>query len=370
MPSDGTNARVLRWGILAPGGIAETFVGDLQLDPATRGVTDVAHRVVAIASASGKPKADNFLKRMYSSTPEHVKEAKSIRTYGSYEELVADADVEIVYIASPQSHHYRQVKLCLENGKHVLCEKPITINAKQVATLTELAKRNRLFFMEARWTKFMDIFRELVRLVHVDKVVGKVYRVHSDFGQFLPEDHRLYRPELGGGGMLDCGIYPLTYIMALLWAHPDNERASPRITASMRISPKYQVDEDTTAVLQFDKINATGIVTVNTRVDLHRPAFHTIIQGDKGDILVHGTHTSRPTSYSIVLKGQEPVVKEPHVPGHGFFWEADECARCIVAGKLESEMVPHSESVYTMEIMDEIRRQGGLVYPADIEAAD
>ncbi|EPQ26696.1 uncharacterized protein PFL1_05675 [Pseudozyma flocculosa PF-1] len=370
MPSDGSsNKRVMRWGILAPGGIAETFVGDLQLDPATRGVTDVAHRVVAVGSASGQKKADDFVKRMYT-TKEQVEEAKAIRTYGSYDELVRDADVEIMYIASPQSHHYQQIKLCLNAGKHVLCEKPITINAEQIRKLSALSKAKNLFFMEARWTKFMDIFREIVKLVHEDKILGHVYRVHSDFGQELPEDHRLYFPELGGGGLLDCGIYPLTYLTALLWDHPDNQRARPRVTGSMRISPKFKVDEDSTGVLQFDKINATGILTVNMRVDLHRPAFHTIIQGDKGDILVHGTHTSRPTAYSIVLKGQKPVTKEPHIPGHGFFWEADECARCIVAGKLESPVVSHEESIFAMEIMDEIRKQGGLQFPEQIERAD
>ena len=132
---------VLKWGILATGGIAETFGRDLTVDPATRDRPDISHKIVAAASSSSADRAKEYLKKI--GAPEDAK------PYGSYKELVADKDVDVIYVATPHSHHYQNVMLCLEAGKNVLCEKALTVNAAQAEKLIQKAKEKNLFFMEA-----------------------------------------------------------------------------------------------------------------------------------------------------------------------------------------------------------------------------
>jgi dihydrodiol dehydrogenase / D-xylose 1-dehydrogenase (NADP) len=132
--------RTLKWGILATGGIAQTFTKDLLLDPTTRGVDSIKHTVVAASSSSSADRAKSFLKDM--GAPSDAK------AYGSYEELAKDPNVEIIYVATPHSHHYQNVRLCLENNKHVLCEKAFTVNAPQLKKLVEIAREKKLFLME------------------------------------------------------------------------------------------------------------------------------------------------------------------------------------------------------------------------------
>ncbi|CAO1623738.1 unnamed protein product [Sympodiomycopsis kandeliae] len=362
--------KTLRWGILASGNICTEFVGDLLLDPAsTRGVTDVAHEVAAVASLSGK--GPSFLERVYSKANK-LELIKDIKVYSDYESLVADPNVDIIYVASPQSHHYRHVKLSLNAGKHVLCEKPFTINEAQAQALIDLAKSKKLFLMEARWVKFFDLFQQVRKLITEDRILGKVYKVCSDFGEGFPDDpnFRLQKAELGGGSMLDLGVYPLTFVSALLWDTPENQREFPQVVSSFRWHPDVAVDEDTTIILQFPKARATGLVTSNQKVNLFRQGYHTIIYGEKGELTISSSHTSRPDTFTIHLKDQEPKTFVPNLPGWGMFWEADECARCIRDGKLESEIVSHEESLYTMRVFDEARKQQDYKFPADIEAVD
>lgn len=359
------SVKTLRWGLFSAAGICDEFVGDLLLDPATRNVSDVKHQVVAVASRSGK--AQTMLKRIYGKAGKEDL-IKDIKVYDDYAPLLADPNVEILYVATCQSHHYAHVKMCLEAGKNVLCEKPFTINAKQAEALCTLAKQKGLFLMEARWLKFFNLFREVRKLVVEDKVLGTVHRVHSDFGEGLPLNHRLFDRNLGGGSLLDIGIYPLTFISSLLWDTPENGRAFPRITSSFRINEQSQCDEDATVVMQFDQSKTTGLLTSNIRTDLHRPSHHTVVYGEKGHLTIGGTHTSRPTEYTVWLKGQEPKRYEPALPGWGMMYEADECARCIRDGKLESDVISHEESLYSMRVLDEARRQHNYVFPAEIEA--
>lgn len=334
-----SNVKELKWAIMASGGICAEFVGDLLLDPKTRGAEDVQHTVVAVASESGK--APGFVAKMY--TEDRKEESEKIKTYNNYSEMLVDPNVEIVYIASPQSHHYRHVKLCLDAGKHVLCEKPFTLNGKQAKALCDLAKQKQLFLMEARWTKFFQLFKEVKKLLHENRAIGKIYRVHSDFGERLPENHRLFDKDLGGGSLLDIGIYPLTYISMMLWDHPENQRTPPTVRSALRMNKEAGVDEDAMVNMTFDKIDATGLLTSNIRVDLFRSGHHTIVYGTDGHLTISGTHTSRPTSYTLYRKGERPKEFTPSLPGWGMMWEADECARCIRDGRLESSEMSHGE---------------------------
>jgi predicted dehydrogenase len=162
----------VRWGILATGGIAETFTKDLLTNPASRDVHDVAHKVVAVASSRSKDSAEAFLDR--------VKAPKGAKTYGSYAELVQDPGVDIIYVATPHSHHFQNTMLALEAGKNVLCEKAFTVTAAQAQKLVDTARAKNLFLMEAVWTRYFPLSVKIRELVS-SGVIGPVYRVIGEW---------------------------------------------------------------------------------------------------------------------------------------------------------------------------------------------
>lgn len=267
LPLHDTKAEVImaapytaKWGIMATGGIAEKFVGDLLLDPAGRDVNDVRHDVVAVASSTSADRASAFIKKLGCKA--------DTKAYGSYEELVKDANVDIIYVASPHSEHYANTLLALEHGKAVCCEKPFTINAAQTKHLAKVAREKNVFLMEAVWIRFFPLVIALKKLLHQDRILGKIHRVHADFAMHFDEDpkHRLFNPDLGGGALLDLGIYPLTWIMILLFEDPDNQGTVPTFTSQMLKTPLTGVDAHTTAAFAFEKTRAMGVMTTTVSV--------------------------------------------------------------------------------------------------------
>ncbi|KAI9845656.1 MAG: hypothetical protein M1837_004630 [Sclerophora amabilis] len=358
----------VRWGILV-------FTKDLLVDPSSRDVNDVKHEVVAVASSSSADKAKKFIR--------DCDVPSSAAAYGSYEELVADKNVDVIYIATPHSHHFQNGMLCLNAGKHVVCEKPFTVNAEQTKVLAELATKKKLFLMEAVWTRFFPLSVQIRDMVSGGKI-GKVYRVMADnsFGDNVEEkygtEHRMVNMELAGGAMLDLGIYSLTWVFQILYhLEPAASRQPPTVASAMSKYPKTGADELTSMIVTFPNTAAHGIATTNIRVasnpDGHHSAGPAIrIQGTQGEIQVYGP-AFRPTRYRIIPKGDEktpPNVQdvECKIPGHGMFWEADEAARCIRDGRLQSDVMSLAESVTIMEVMDQARRQNDLVYPEWMES--
>ncbi|KAI2468233.1 NAD(P)-binding protein [Annulohypoxylon bovei var. microspora] len=366
----------IRWGIMATGGIAQTFTKDLLTNPACRDVHDVAHKVVAVASSSSKESATSFL--------EKVKAPTGAKAYGSYTELVNDPDVEIVYVATPHSHHFQNAMLALEAGKNVLCEKALTVNAAQARKLVETAKAKNLFFMEAVWTRYFPLSIKIRELVS-SGLIGPVYRVIADnsFGNdgpngtlIFPDEHRMVNPDLAGGALLDLGIYSLTWLFQFLYhLQPETAKEAPKTVAAIN---KYTTgaDEMTNIILQFPKHKSMGIAMTGMRVptntDGHNSGGPAIkIQGPKGEIQVMGPAYC-PLQYKII-KGDGngkievvdcPIPQDPERKwGHGMFWEADECARCLRDGKKESATLPWSESIVIMEVMEEALKQGDIKYP-------
>ncbi|SOV04009.1 related to dimeric dihydrodiol dehydrogenase [Ustilago sp. UG-2017a] len=355
----------LKWGILATGGIADKFARDLLIDPSTRDVSDVKHKVVAAASSTSAKRAADFISSIG---------AEGAQGYGSYQELVKDPEVQIIYVATPHSHHYENTLLALNAGKHVCCEKPFTINAAQTKHLIKVAREKKLFLMEAVWIRFFPITLEIQRLIHQERRLGPIRRVFSDFGmQFKPDPkHRLFNPELGGGALLDLGIYALTWQMLTLFADPDNHKTAPEVTGSIVKSKLTGVDASTTMVFNFPTISAQGIATTNMTIRSSEK-YVVLIQGEKADMTIPWA-PYRPESFTIHQKDSEGVYtgkKEDNkfdIPGHGMFWEADACARAIRDGKMEEEKCSWAESTLTMEIMDKVRYGGGVRYPNHIEA--
>ncbi|KAI1460855.1 hypothetical protein F4805DRAFT_347533 [Annulohypoxylon moriforme] len=366
----------IRWGIMATGGIAQVFAQDLLTNPASRDVNDVAHKIVAVASSTSKASAESFL--------EKVKAPAGAKTYGSYAELVNDPDVDIVYVATPHSHHFQNVMLAFEAGKNVLCEKALTVNAAQAKKLVETAKAKNLFFMEAVWTRYFPLSIKIRELVS-SGFIGPVYRVIADnsFGNdgpngtlTFPDEHRMVNPDLAGGALLDLGIYSLTWLFQILYhLQPEAEKEAPRTVAAIN---KYSTgaDEMTNIILQFPKHKSMGIALTNLRVSGNPDGQNTAgpvikIQGTKGEIQVMGP-AYRPLQYRVVKTDSNgkieivdcPIPEDPERKfGHGMFWEADECARCLRDGKKESATLPWSESIVIMEAMDAALKQGDIKYP-------
>ncbi|EKD19067.1 uncharacterized protein L3040_006556 [Drepanopeziza brunnea f. sp. 'multigermtubi'] len=376
----------VKWGILATGGIATTFAKDLLTNPSLREMSDIKHTIAAAASSSSASRASTFLK--------DVGAPPSAKAYGSYAELVADPNVDIIYVATPHSHHFQNSMLALQAGKHVLCEKALTVNAAQAKKLIATAKEKKLFFMEAVWTRYFPLSIQVRELV-TSGAIGKVHRVSADlsFGSAkddgsltFADEHRMVNVDLAGGALLDLGIYSLTWVFQILYhCQPVGQREKPKVLADIQKYDKTGADETTSMILSFPKAKSVGIATTSLRVattpdgegsPAAGPAAR--IQGSKGEIQIMGP-LYRPTHYRVIMQGGEkgavndvqcaiPFDKQKDF-GHGMFWEADEAGRCLRDGKLESDGIGWEESLVIMETMDEVRKQGGLVYPELIESS-
>ena len=383
----GQTGPVLTLQTSATGGIARTFTKDLLIDPSTRSVTDIHHTVVAVASSSSISLAQKFVSEIVA--PKQT--TPSCTAYGSYEELVKDPNVDIIYVATPHSHHYQNCMLAILAGKHILCEKAFTVNAEQARVLYKTAREKQLFLMEAVWTRYFPLSVAVRRYI-TSGVIGEVLRVNADSSignnpeEAFGVEHRMVNKSLAGGCLLDLGIYSLTWVFQTLWntlpKKLQEEGGRPKLVGTaMTAEPRTCADEMTTMLLEFPRSTPTGrtkahaVATAAMRVSFDPdgkasagPAVR--LQGDKGEIVVYGP-IHRPSRIKIVPKVGKGAAKEETFEfpgdGHGMFWEADEAARCWRDGKLESQGLPWDESTLIVEIMDEARRQGGLTYPEEIE---
>jgi predicted dehydrogenase len=319
-----------RWGILATGGIASTFAEDLALLPDTE-IAAVGSRTLqagqAFAEHHGVPRA-----------------------YGSWAELAADPEVDVIYVATPHSAHHSATRLCLEAGKPVLCEKPFTLDLASSQDLVTVARERQLFLMEAMWTRCNPAIRRITELV-ADGAIGEVTAVHADFGvsgPFEPE-HRMRNPELGGGALLDLGVYPVTF--AHLFLGPPQ-----RVSAMAALTPE-RVDENTGLILGYD---SGGLAVLHCGIDGTTPCNGTII-GTRGRVEVTPLFF-RPDQFTLI-RDEEAEVFDFQIRGNGMGYEAEEVNRCLAEGLLESPLVPHEATLQVMRTLDAARAQIGVVYP-------
>lgn len=325
--------RKVKWGILATGRIAHKFASDLKL------VDDAEFFAVA---SRDKAKAEEF-KNQYGAQV----------AYGSYEELVLDKDIEAIYIATPHTMHFENTMMCLEAGKHVLCEKPVGMNSLELDTMIKKAKEKGVFFMEALWTRFIPSYLKFRELV-LNGTIGEPKYVQSDFGFVAPPnpEGRLVNKALGGGALLDIGIYPV-FLSLDLFGEPDSIEAKA-------ILNNDSIDEVCSMVFEYGSqqvISAlSSTIAANTPVE-------SIVYGTKGSIkLNRWWHT--PTSITLTVDEQSEQI-EFDEQGFGYQYEAVEVNRCIKKGLTESEIFPLSKSVELHRTLDFIREQIGLKYKAD-----
>lgn len=321
------------WGILALGNIAHAFASALQ-------VTENGN-LLAVGSRS-TAKAEEFA-RQYGVE----------RWYGTYDELIEDPDVEIVYIAAPHTLHYELTKKSLEAGKHVLCEKPITINYSQFKELRELAGTKKLFYMDALWTRFLPHIKHILEYIDKEKL-GEIRFLKADFGIQPPYDPagRLYNPKLGGGALLDIGIYPV-FLSLLILGYPDEINANA-------IIGKTGVDESNSIIFSY-KNGAMATLCSTIRVNTDTTAE---ISGTKGRILLNRMFFM-PTSLTLFSDTEGKSQHEFTVKKNGYEYEAKETMRCIDMGLTESPDLPLEFTANLMKLLDEIRIKMGVIYDED-----
>jgi len=325
-------SKKIKWGIIGCGNIANKFCSDLAI------VEDAI--ITAVASRTIE-KALNF------ADMHHVKKA-----YGSYDELFSDEDIDIVYIATPHVSHAELSIKAMKNGKHVLCEKPLALNAKEASAIIETSKQTDRFFMEALWSRFNPSIVAIKK--HIDNgELGKIKYINAEFSfkSDKPIDSRVTNLELGGGAILDIGIYPafLTYLIL----------GTPKeIVAKSIFNEISKCDMQTSMIFNYDQAQAilySGFTSnsVNSAK----------ISGITGQIIIANSwHNAQ--EYTLIKNSEEKIFKLP-TSGKGFGYEIIECRKCIAENKIESDLWSHQNSLDLISILDEIRDKVGLVYPQE-----
>lgn len=368
----------IRWGILGTGTIARAFAQDLNRLP------DAQLRAIA---------SRNLTTAQAFATQFDVSQA-----YGSYEELVRDPNIDVVYIATPHVRHKQDAILCLTAGKAILCEKPMALNAREASEIIDLARQQQLFCMEAMWMRFMPLIQQVRQWIRAGKI-GEVKSLKANFGypvEFDPKS-RFFDPKLGGGALLDRGIYPISLAFYLLGAPSEIVAAATLAPTGVDIYAAVQLGyvSGVTAVLYASMrqmtTNEVWIGGTKGTIKIHAPFYRaeriSSIEGitaislpqtlDNLDLMA-----SEQPSLAAWLK-QKSIVRKldlaigrflpsralehrSAVEGAGYVSEAREVMRCLRAGLLESEVMPWDETLRIMELIDGVRQSIGVKYSQDL----
>ena len=323
----------VRWGILGTGWIADQFAQGL----------DQLAGAELVAVGSRTPESAQRFAEAYNVPHRH----------GSYQALADDPEVDVIYVATPNPWHRDHTLLCLDSGKPVLCEKPFALNARQAAEMVQVAREKDLFLMEAMWTRFFPLMGKVRALVD-EGAIGEVQMLVADLCiQFdLDPSDRRYAPGLGGGALLDLGVYPLSFASMIMGA--------PSSIEALAHLGETGVDEQAGIVLGYDR-GRVGTLYTSIRVD--SPVEATIL-GSEGQIRIHSWWI-HPDRLTLSLDGGEATTIQMPFAGNGYQFEAAEVMACLRAGKLESDLMPLDETLSIVETMDTIRARWGLRFPGE-----
>ena len=324
----------IRWGILGTGSIAHLVAADLKLLSDAE-LTAVGSRAQERADAFG----DTF------DVPHR---------HASYEALVADAALDVVHVASPHSAHLKHAAMALEAGRAVLCEKPLALNAEQAEDLIATARRRDQFLMEAMWTRFLPVMDDVRRLVHDEQTLGDVQLLQADIGMTQPFDpaHRLFDPALGGGALLDLGVYPIAFAFDLF--------GPPDAVASSAVIGETGVDEQCAAVFRYDD-GSQAVWHASVRADAGRTC---VLAGPGGRL--RGTRSWwKGAPFELTrTDGTTETWARPY-EGNGYQFEAAHVMDCLRDGRTESPVMPLDESHAILRTMDALRGAWGVTYPQE-----
>jgi predicted dehydrogenase len=272
------------------------------------------------------------------------------KAYGSYEEMLMDPLVELVYVATPHSHHYEHMKLCITHKKPILCEKAFTANATQAQEVFELAKKEQVFVTEAMWTRFVPM-RKILDGILASDIIGEPTMLTANLGYISSQKERIAEPALAGGALLDIGIYPLTFAMMAFGCSVE------KILSTATISQKGVDEQDSMTILYRD--GKMAVLHATTRALTDRMG---IISGSKGYLVVE--NINNPEVIRIYNTNREEIqtIKAPEQIT-GFEYQVLASMKAISEGKLECEEMPHEESLRMLSYMDEMRACWGVRYP-------
>lgn len=324
--------KLFNWGIIAPGRIAKTFAKGLA-------VIDDA-RLYAVAS-SERSRAQEFADEF----------GGVAQVYGSYDELIADPNVHGIYIANPHRYHYDCVERCLNAGKPVLCEKPLTVTAAESERLFALAESNGVFLMEALWSRFLPVWQQVKQWLD-EGLIGDVRIINCTFGFNIPRhtDDRLLNLQRAGGVLLDMGVYCVAMSQFVMGRDPVKILADGIVGAT-------GVDERSSALLNYG--DAVSMMTSNFQA---QTANNFVISGTQGSIVVDPAFWAAQRA-TLTLSNGETTVFDGSFRASGFEYQTEEAMRCIRAGKLQSDVIPWRDTLGNMRTMDEMLTQIGVDYP-------
>src|SRR6201991_4413980 len=315
----------VRWGVLGTGGIAHTFAEDLSL---------IDSGVVAAVGSRSQDTADRF-----------ADEFGIPARHPSYESLVADPTVDVVYVATPHPSHRDNAILALRAGKPVLVEKPFAMNAAEAAEIVAVAREEKLFAMEAMWTRFLPHIA-VIRDWLAEGTLGEIVTVTADHGQWFAEDpkFRLFAPALGGGALLDLGVYPVSFASMVL--------GTPERIEAMGDPAFTGVDAQTSMLFGYDT-GAHAVLTCTLRA---KSPTRAAIVGTDARIEIDGDFYA-PAAVTLIPREGEPTRVPSNHEGRGLRHQADEVARRLAAGDLESPLMPLDETIEIMQTMDQVVAQ-------------
>lgn len=322
--------RDYKWGILAPGTIANNFA---------KGLSTIPNAILYAVGSRDLGRAQAF-----------ADQYGFQKAYGSYEELAKDPEVDMIYVATPHPQHEEATILCLNNGKHVLCEKPFAVNAKQASRMIECAGENRVFLMEAMWTRFLPSICKVQELIAAG-AIGKVQHVDAAFcfRANLDPESRLFSPHAAGGSLLDVGVYNLSLCSMIFGKQPNNVQSYLNIGST-------GVDETASVLLNYEGGESALLVSA---IRLNTP-HDASIYGEEGYIKLPGYWGGD----TVLLHNRdgEQEIKLPF-ESSGFQFETMEVMNCVDKGLLESPSLPLAETLAILEIADKIRQDNNLRYP-------
>lgn len=322
------------WAIIGTGQIATKFAADLKHVPDAK--------LLAVGSRSAGS-ADNFAKQFDIPRP-----------YPTYDQLIADADIDVVYIATPHPFHEANAIKCANAGKAVLCEKPFALNASQTRRMIDAARSNKTFLLEAMWTRFIPLTVKIRQLLG-EKIIGDIRMLQADLGftgNWSPKD-RILNPHLAGGALLDIGVYAISLASMLF-------KAAPAEIAALAHFASTGVDELSAFIFRYDQgamANLSCTITARTPCEA-------VIAGTKGRIKIHGPFWHSTMATVSISDRPDETIEIPYI-GNGLHYQAIEVMDCLESGKLESDIMPLDETLQIMQTMDEIRRKWKFRYPAE-----
>lgn len=322
-----------KWGFIAAGLMARMMADDLKLVEEAE--------IVAVTS------------RTETSARSFARDYGVPKTHTTIEDLVSDTEVDVVYISTPHNLHYQNALTALEAGKPVLLEKPFTLNAGQARKLVEISRKMKVFLMEAMWIRYLPIILKLREILD-EGAIGQVrlykaaFHQHLDFGP----DHRLYNPALGGGTLLDLGIYPISLASFVFGGQPTE-------VTSLPFMGETGVDEHFGAIFQYED---RGMALVSAGADGMHPQ-DVNIYGTMGEIRLHGHKFWKYDRLTVSVYGSPEKTIHAPFEGGGYSFQAEEVLRCLQSEKLESLAMTLHETVTIMETLDRLREQWGLRYP-------